>query len=110
MFFLFLPPEVEAGLSFGSFTTKNSISAELFHSCQISQHLSKAPKYGRPACSEPSAGQWSIVDGALSTGERTNSRHSEHALGVENRFYVDVEGFHSAARFRQPGHRLDDEV
>jgi len=42
--------------------------------------------------------------------EKTNSRRPKHALGVENGFHVDAEGFHSVARFRQPGHRLDDEV
>jgi hypothetical protein len=46
----------------------------------------------------------------FATADSRDSSRPDHAFGVENGFHVDVEGFHSAARFRQPGHRLDDEV
>ena len=47
---------------------------------------------------------------AFATADSRDSSHSEHSLGVENRFHVDVEGFQIAAHLGQAAYRLDGTV
>jgi hypothetical protein len=47
---------------------------------------------------------------AFATADSRDSSRSEHSLGVENRFHVDVEGFQIAARLGQAAYRLDGTV
>src|ERR1039458_4437127 len=47
---------------------------------------------------------------AFATADSRDSSRSEHSLGVENRFHVDVEGFQIAAHLGQAAYRLDDTV
>ena len=47
---------------------------------------------------------------AFATADARDSSRSEHSLGVENRFNVDVEGFHIAAHLGQAAYRLDGTV
>jgi hypothetical protein len=47
---------------------------------------------------------------AFATADSRDSSRSEHSLGVENRFHVDVEGFQIAAHLGQAAYRLDGTV
>ena len=47
---------------------------------------------------------------AFAAADSRDSSRSEHSLGVENRFHVDVEGFQIAGHLSQAAYRLDDTV
>ena len=47
---------------------------------------------------------------AFATADSRASSHSEHRVGVENRFHIDMEGFQIAAHLGQAAYRLDGTV